>query len=115
MNGMQGVDAAAAAKRLLGGGAGARDLAVAMGVSEAELVAGHDGPEVVRLRADMRSPVMAVSGLGEVTAHTRNAAAVHEKTGHIGNITLGDVHGLVLNEAIDLRLFLGHWRHAFAV
>ena len=46
---------------------------------------------------------------------TRNEAAVHEKVGRYGNITLGDVHGLVLNEAIDQRLFLSHWRFAFAV
>ncbi len=42
-------------------------------------------------------------------ALTRNEAAVHEKVGTFGNVTVSGKMGLVLNDAIDLRLFLGHW------
>ena len=115
MNETRRVEAGAAAQPLLQGGMRSRDLAASMGISEAELLAAHDGPEVARLNDDMRGLILALPSLGEVMALTRNEAAVHEKVGRYGNITLGDVHGLVLNEAIDQRLFLSHWRHAFAV
>jgi putative hemin transport protein len=86
-----------------------------MGISEAELVAEHDGPEVTRLADDMPALIRALPELGEVMSLTRNEAAVHEKVGRFGNISLGEAHGLVLNDDIDQRLFLSHWRSAFAV
>jgi putative hemin transport protein len=109
------VASALATQPLLQGGARARDLAESMGLREAELLANHQGPEVVRLADDMRALVQALPDLGEIMSLTRNDAAVHEKVGRFGNITLGDVHGLVLNHDIDQRLFLSHWRTAFAV
>jgi putative hemin transport protein len=63
----------------------------------------------------MRALILALPGLGEIMSLVRNDAAVHEKVGRFGNITLGDVHGLVLNNDIDQRLFMSHWRYAFAV
>lgn len=48
-------------------------------------------------------------------ALTRNADAVHEKTGTYGALQGGAHVGLFLGEEIDLRLFLGRWRHAWAV
>ncbi|MYZ49426.1 hemin-degrading factor [Propylenella binzhouense] len=93
----------------------ARDLAGSAGISEAELLETNGAPEVVRLRGDMRGLIQALPALGEVMALTRNEAAVHEKVGAFGNISLGSVHGLVLNGAIDLRLFMAHWHCAFAV
>jgi len=92
-----------------------RDLAKELGISEAELLASHDGPEVVRLGADMAGLLQALPDLGEVMSLTRNEAAVHEKVGAFGKITVTGKTGLVLNDAIDLRLFLQHWRSAFAV
>ena len=106
---------ASATQPLLQGGIRARDLADSMGIREAELLATHQGPEVVRLGDDMRALITALPDLGEIMSLTRNEAAVHEKVGRFGNITLGDVHGLVLNGDIDQRLFLSHWRYAFAV
>lgn len=105
----------AAERPLLTPGVRVRDLAATMGVSEAELVARHGAPEVTPLGNTMRELVLALPSLGEVMALVRNDAAVHEKVGAFGNISLGDTHGLVLNGAIDQRLFLSHWRHAFAV
>ncbi|MBM6596245.1 hemin-degrading factor [Microvirga pudoricolor] len=92
-----------------------RDLAQEMGISEAELLDRHDGPEVVRLTASMRELIEALPSLGEVMALTRNEGAVHEKVGPFGNIKISGGVGLVLNDAIDLRMFLKHWVSAFAV
>ena len=92
-----------------------RDLAQERGISEAELLAGHHGPEVVRLLAPMAELINALPSLGEVMSLTRNEAAVHEKVGTFDKITLTGRTGLVLNDAIDLRLFLDHWRMAFAL
>jgi putative hemin transport protein len=92
-----------------------RDLARERGISEAELLAAHDGPEVVRLRPEMAAIVEALPGLGEVMSLTRNEAAVHEIVGAFGEITLSGQMGLVLNPPLDLRLMLRHWHHAFAV
>jgi putative hemin transport protein len=48
-------------------------------------------------------------------ALTRNEHCVHEKHGVYDKVSIGPGHGLVLNHDIDLRLFLSHWRFAFAV
>lgn len=92
-----------------------RDLAVELGISEAELLDQHEGPEVVRLQVAMPDLINALPGLGEVMSLTRNDAAVHEKVGTFGNIKIMGGVGLVLNDAIDLRLFLKHWKTVFAL
>jgi putative hemin transport protein len=92
-----------------------RDLARERGISEAALLAAHDGPEVVRLGGEIRDLIRALPDLGEVMSLTRNEAAVHEKTGAFGNISVEGQIGLVLNDAIDLRLFLQQWCAIFAV
>ncbi len=96
-----------------------RNAAHELGVSEAELVHLSDG--VRRLHLDgvdqIGELLMAMESMGEVMALTRNDACVHEKTGVYRNVELMPRHkmGLVLDEQIDLRLFLSGWRHAFAV
>jgi putative hemin transport protein len=92
-----------------------RDLAQELGISEAELLARHDGPEVTRLRAEPAALVESWPALGEVMALTRNEVAVHEKVGVFDKISIGGMMGLVLNHTIDLRLFLKHWQYVFAV
>jgi putative hemin transport protein len=57
----------------------------------------------------------ALPALGPVMALTRNEYAVHEKTGRYDNISFSGTRGLVLDPDIDLRLFLDHWHHGFAV
>lgn len=100
----------------------ARDLAAALGASEAELVAARVGAEpdaasgaAIRLAGDLRRLVERLPSLGRVMVLTRNDTAVHERKGVFGNISTSGHVGLVLNEAIDLRLFFAHWRCAFAV
>lgn len=92
-----------------------RDAAHELGVSEAQLLATGVGEHVVRLAGDLRDLMMRMGELGPVTALTRNEAAVHEKDGVYTNISHGDQVGLVLGEAIDLRLFYGKWAFAYAV
>jgi putative hemin transport protein len=94
-----------------------RNAAAALGVSERELLATNVGDTVTRLRGPWRDLLYDLEPLGEVMALTRNDAAVHEKHGVYQNVDIEeDAHvGLVLDENIDLRLFMSHWDSAFAV
>ena len=94
-----------------------RTAADRLGVSEAELLATGCGEHVTRLDGGWSALLSEVESLGPVMALTRNAAAVHEKTGVYHNVKFTDAHnmGLVLDDDIDLRLFLDHWALGFAV
>jgi putative hemin transport protein len=96
-----------------------RDCAAWLGVSEAALVAATCGPAgdgtATRLAAEPAEIVRRLPSLGQVMALTRNQAAVHEKVGTYGQLEgEGAVVG-IYGDAIDLRLFLRHWRFAFAL
>ncbi|WP_430390044.1 hemin-degrading factor [Dyella sp. 20L07] len=93
----------------------ARDLAERLGVSEGELVASRCGEGVTRLEGPWPELIHALPSLGRVMVLTRNDSCVHEKKGSFANIEIGGVMGVVLDEAIDLRLFLKHWVFGFAV
>jgi putative hemin transport protein len=93
----------------------ARELAERLGVSEGELVASRCGDGVTRLEGPWNALIHALPGLGRVMVLTRNDSCVHEKKGAFGQIEIGGAMGLVLGEAIDLRLFFDHWKHGFAV
>ncbi|VCU69579.1 Hemin transport protein HemS [Pigmentiphaga humi] len=90
-----------------------RDAASQLGASEGELVAAD--PSAVRLKPDWAALLGGLKAAGPVLALTRNEAAVHEKTGAYDHVQIEGRMGLALNPAIDLRLFLSQWRHAFAV
>jgi putative hemin transport protein len=92
-----------------------RDAAHTLGVSEAQLLATGVGEHVIRLAGDLRDLMMRMGELGRVMALTRNEAAVHEKEGMYTNITHGDQVGLVLGDAIELRLFYDKWAFGYAV
>ena len=92
-----------------------RDAARELGVSEAELVACRCGDGVRRLRGPWGDLLHDLHRLGTVMALTRNDSVVHEKVGCFGNVTIYQNTGLVMNEDIDLRIFLGHWHHGYAV
>jgi putative hemin transport protein len=93
----------------------ARDLAERIGVSEGELVASRCGEEVIRLQGPWADLIRTLPALGRVMVLTRNDSCVHEKKGTFGHIEIGGSMGVVLDEAIDLRLFLTHWKYGFAV
>jgi len=92
-----------------------RDAAAQLGVSEGQLVACGCGESATRLRPDMPALLGALPSLGRVMALTRNDNAVIEKNGRYAEISIRGPMGLVLAGAIDLRLFMTHWHHAFAV
>ncbi|MER3427013.1 MAG: hemin-degrading factor [Pyrinomonas sp.] len=98
----------------------ARDAARALGVTEAELVASECGGSVVRLEADWGTLLGELSALGRVMALTRNEEAVSERKGRYHPVEIfrepdRPVMGQVLDEGIDLRLFLSHWHSGFAI
>lgn len=92
-----------------------RDAAQQLGVAEAQLLATGIGEHVIRLQGDWRDLMMRMGELGPVMALTRNDAAVHEKDGVYTNISHGEHVGLVLGDAIDLRLFYDKWTFGYAV
>lgn len=92
-----------------------RDLADKLGISEAQLLSAHLGQGVTRITPDLDAVMPAVMRLGEVMALTRNESCVIEKTGAYADYRGGPHAALVVNEEIDLRMFPGHWKFAFAV
>jgi putative hemin transport protein len=92
------------------------DQAAALGVSEGTWLTAHQSDaRVTRLRLPAADILHALPALGTVMALTRNPSCVHEKDGAYANIEVSGAMGLVLNHEIDLRLFLNHWAHGFAV
>ncbi len=93
-----------------------RDLAAAIGLAEAHLLAAEVGRGgVQRIEADPGRLIPLVSALGEVLALTRNESAVHERRGTYQDFRAGEHAAMVLGEEIDLRIFPRHWVHGFAV
>ncbi|MEM9341828.1 MAG: ChuX/HutX family heme-like substrate-binding protein [Pseudomonadota bacterium] len=92
-----------------------RDVAVKLGVAEAQIVAAQVGRGVTAIHADPDKVVAGVCGLGEVMALTRNVSAVHERTGVYKEYHPGTHAAMVLGPDIDLRIFPKHWVHGFAV
>ena len=92
-----------------------RDAAEQLGVSEAELAAASCGETTVRLEAHWPHFLQRLEELGQVMALTRNDHAVHEKHGRFREVHFQGRMGLVLDEDIDLRLFMDHWHLGFAV
>jgi len=92
-----------------------RDAARRLGASEGELISSFRGGPTIRLRREWAAMLEAMPSLGEVMALTRNEHAVIEKVGRFEKIEVQGHAGLVLGTAIDLRLFLDHWRAGFAV
>ncbi len=92
-----------------------RDAARQLGTTEAELVAIGMGSTAVRLRPEFTAILEAIAPLGHVMALTRNDYAVHERKGVYLNPSFSPHVGLFVGEDIDLRLFMGPWKYAFAV
>ncbi len=91
------------------------DAAIALGVSEMELLATDCGEVVTRLRSECKEILKALEDAGEVMVLTRNHWAVIEKKGQFKPVSFHGHVGLVLDEGIDLRIFIMNWKHAFAV
>nr|WP_316013461.1 ChuX/HutX family heme-like substrate-binding protein [Roseobacter sp. HKCCA0434] len=92
-----------------------RDLADMLDVPEAALLAARVGQDATRIAAHPDMLIPRLDALGEVMALTRVDACVHEKVGTYNNYQSGPHAAMVLNGAIDLRIFPRHWVHAYAV
>lgn len=92
-----------------------RDLAEKLHLSEAQLVAAHIGHGATAVVSHPDQIMHAAATFGETMALTRNASCVHEKIGVYDNYHPGTHAAMVLTEEIDLRIFPGHWRHAYMV
>jgi putative hemin transport protein len=99
-----------------------RDAADKLHVSEAELLASCCGNEAATTRVERLHSVNRwndvldkIPSLGRVMALTRNDNAVHERKGIYPVPETGAMHTLFVSEDIDLRLFMSHWKKAFAV
>ncbi len=93
-----------------------RELARLLGSSEGALIAGGCGAESVRLDPRWTEFIPALTSLGEVMVLTRNEAFVHEKDGVFDHVAFfGSTMAQVVNRHVDLRIFLRHWQHLFAV
>lgn len=92
-----------------------RDLAMNLGIREAELVSAFVGIDVTRIDAHPDTVMGAAGQLGDVMALTRNDACVHEKDGFYDEYYTGDHAAMVLGPDIDLRMFPSHWCHAFMI
>ncbi|MBU0583595.1 MAG: hemin-degrading factor [Alphaproteobacteria bacterium] len=92
-----------------------RDLALQLGISEAELVAAHCGESVRRIEPRVDDLLTGLEAVGEVMALTRNESAVHEKIGVYDKVVTGKHNAMVLGQDIDLRIFPKVWAHGFAV
>lgn len=93
-----------------------RDGAEQLNVSEAELLCTGLGENVIRLKPDFPRILADLQSAGEVMALSRNQQVVHEKHGVYQNFSVrgNGMMGLCLGE-IDLRVFFGEWKYAFAV
>ncbi len=93
-----------------------RNAAAELGVSEAELLATSVGEGVTVLKPEFQNILAEVEQLGKVMALTRNEECVHERKGVYLNGDFSSPHAqLFVGEDIDLRIFLNHWKFAFAV
>ncbi|WP_424973533.1 hemin-degrading factor [Dinoroseobacter sp. S124A] len=93
----------------------ARDIADALGISEAALVAAEVGHGATALHAHPNTLIPSLGALGPMMALTRNDACVIEKNGAYTDYHGGEHATMTLNAGIDLRMFPRHWRHAFAL
>jgi len=97
----------------------ARNAAEQLAVTEADLIACQMGDGAIRLDSKMEEILSSIEPLGEVMALTRNEACVHERKGVYEGpkfFSNGPMNmGLFVNEDIDLRLFMSHWVHVFAL
>ncbi|MEX3007417.1 hemin-degrading factor [Hoeflea sp. TYP-13] len=92
-----------------------RELAVMLGISEAEYVAACCGISATRIEPRVNDVLNGLEALGEVMALTRNDSAVHEKIGVYDKVHTSERGAIVLGEDIDLRIFHKNWVHGFAV
>ena len=84
-------------------------------MSELELLVAGCGDSMVRLKSEWAQIITAMKTLGPVMALTRNEYVVDEKNGVYSNVKIMSSMGFVLDDLINLRLFISHWHQGFFV
>lgn len=92
-----------------------RDAAARLGVSEMTLLPIAHGDQAVPLRPEFRAIFERLPDLGPLMGLSRNEWAVLETTGPYPAPTFEGPIGVLHSPIIDLRLYLMHWKHAYAV
>ncbi|MGR9046847.1 MAG: ChuX/HutX family heme-like substrate-binding protein [Gammaproteobacteria bacterium] len=90
-------------------------IATALRVSEAELVAAHCGHTATRLMPAWSQMVLDLQSFGKVSAKTRNAGALLQHTGHYQNIECNRDMAIVHGHNLEAGFNFTHWHSAFAV
>ncbi len=93
------------------------DIAKKLEISEGELLRSAVGNGVIELTNDWSELFSGISTLGRVMGLTRNKYAVHERKGTYPKASFfhGMQMGQLVDPDIDLRLFPGNWKRAFAL
>lgn len=92
-----------------------REAAARLGVSEMTLLPiAHEG-QAVPLQPDFRTIFAALSAWGPLMGLSRNEWVVIETTGPYPEPTFEGPIGVLHSPIIDLRLYLMHWKHVYAV
>lgn len=94
-----------------------RDIAVALEVSEMELLEISEVEKLVYLGDKYKAVLKDMRELGRVMALTRNEHVVHETKGVYDNVSFMEKApmGITHNKIIDLRYFMKDWAHVYAV
>ena len=94
-----------------------RDISIALGVSEMELLEIATVEKRTYLGNNFKGVLGDAHTLGHVMALTRNEHAVHETKGIYENVSFMEKApmGIAHNPMIDLRYFLSNWAHVYAV
>ena len=92
-----------------------RQVATALQVSEAELVAANCGRTAIRLCPVWPQMVLDLQSLGKVNAITHNAGAVHQQTGYYQNIQCTGDMAIVHGHNLEAGFNFAQWHSAFAV
>lgn len=92
-----------------------RDLAGQLGISEAEFLEAWLGDGVTKIESNLDTFFGMLSKAGTVMALSRNAGAVHEKTGTYLDYKSSKHASMLVGPDIDLRIFPKYWTHAYHV
>ncbi|MEI9812403.1 MAG: ChuX/HutX family heme-like substrate-binding protein [Acidobacteriota bacterium] len=91
------------------------DIAQALGISEAELIASRIGLGAIRLAPRWHDLLASLGTLGPVRAVTRNAHAVMERDGVYPEYRSSYASSMFVSDDIDLRITPSRWAFAFAL
>jgi len=84
-------------------------------MSELELLVADCGDSLIRLKSEWSQIITAIKTLGPVMPLTRNEYVVDDQNGVYSNVKIMSSMGYVLDDLINLKLFISHWHQGFFV